>query len=686
MKKTVDQWLGGESMSMVNVTLPDGTVNEYAEGITAGEVVIDALGKKHGCLAARINGVERDFSASLHSDCSVEGILASSDEGIHILRHSAAHLLAQAVMEIYPDAKPTIGPAIDRGFYYDFAMEPIAASDLKAIEKKMHELARRNIQVERVELEEEELRDHFKSNKYKIEIIDDKLEDGDGSTIYKQGEWYDLCLGPHVPSTAKLMFSRLTSVSSAYWRGDQSREQLVRIYGIVEPTKDALKATLNRMEQAKLRDHRKLGKDLQLFHVDEEVGQGLILWTPRGAILRQELQNFISYHLRRQGYDQVFTPHIGKLDLYRTSGHFPYYQESQYPPLVERDLMKKLADEGCSCSELSNMMSTGDIDGYMLKPMNCPHHVKIYASQARSYRDLPLRLAEFGTVYRWEQSGEISGMTRVRGFTQDDAHLFVTEDQIGDEVMGCIELVQTIFDVLGMHDYRVRVGLRDPNSDKYVGDSERWDRAEEACRAAAAKLGVNWSEEEGEAAFYGPKIDFVVKDVIGREWQLGTVQVDYNLPERFDLWYKGNDGENHRPVMIHRAPFGSLERFCGVLIEHFAGKFPTWLSPTQCHILTISEKHKGYAAEVAEKLREQNVRVKIDDGDDTIGKKIRTHRKMRPAYMMILGDGEMNNNCVSLRSRTGSQISDLPLEQFVENIVNEIREKVAEPSLVPDSE
>ena len=683
MKKTVEGHSRGVPMSMVNVTLPDGTVNEYAAGVTAGEVVVDALGKKHGCLAARINDVGHDFSTVLIDDCNIEGILAESDEGIHILRHSAAHLLAQAVMELYPDAKPTIGPAIDRGFYYDFAMEPIGEGDLKPIEKKMHEIARRNLKVERVELDDQELREHFSANPYKIEIIEDKLEAGDGSTIYKQGEWYDLCLGPHVPSTAKLMFSRLTSVSSAYWRGDQSREQLVRIYGIVEPTKEALKATLNRMEQAKLRDHRKLGKDLQLFHVDEEVGQGLILWTPRGAIVRQQLQDFISHHLRRQGYHQVFTPHIGKLDLYRTSGHFPYNQDSQYPPLVERDLMKKLADEGCSCSELSNMMSTGDIDGYMLKPMNCPHHVKIYASQARSYRDLPLRLAEFGTVYRWEQSGEISGLTRVRGFTQDDAHLFVTEDQIADEVMGCIELVQTIFDVLGMHDYRVRVGLRDPNGDKYVGESERWDRAEEACRSAAAKLGVNWSEEEGEAAFYGPKIDFVVKDVIGREWQLGTVQVDYNLPERFDLWYKGSDGENHRPVMIHRAPFGSMERFCGVLIEHFAGKFPTWLSPTQVHILTISEKHKQYASEVAQQLMDQGVRVQIDDGDDTIGKKIRTHRKMRPAYLMILGDGEMNNNCVSLRSRTGDQVADVPLGQFIDDIKQEIENKVTEPSLVP---
>jgi threonyl-tRNA synthetase len=378
----------------------------------------------------------------------------------------------------------------------------------------------------------------------------------------------------------------------------------------------------------------------------------------------------------------VFTPHIGKLDLYRTSGHFPYYQESQYPPLVERDLMKKLADEGCTCGELSNMMKLGDIDGYMLKPMNCPHHVKIYASQQRSYRDLPLRLAEFGTVYRWEQSGEISGLTRVRGFTQDDAHLFVTEDQIAQEVLGCIELVQIIFEKLGMTDYRVRVGLRDADSDKYVGESERWDKAEDACRAAAQSLGVNWSEEQGEAAFYGPKIDFVVKDVIGREWQLGTVQVDYNLPERFGLEYKGSDGEIHRPVMIHRAPFGSMERFCGVLIEHFAGKFPTWLTPTQVHIITISEKHKAYASEVADALKAHEIRVLVDDGDDTVGKKIRNHRKLQPAYMVIVGDGESEGRTVSLRARNGDQISGMGLDDFIAAIREEIDSKVAQPSLV----
>ena len=674
-------------MSMISVTLPDGSVNEYASGITAGEIVIDIEGRKHDCVAALVDGEQRDFSATLDSDCSVEGISGFTSEGIHILRHSAAHLLAQAVTAIYPNAKPTIGPAIDRGFYYDFAdLEDFGESELKSVQKKMHEIARRNLTVERVECTDSELNELFSSNPYKIEIINDKLEDGDSSTIYRQGEWYDLCLGPHVHSTAKLMHVRLTSVSSAFWRGDQSREQLTRIYGIIEPTKDALKATMSAIEEAKKRDHRKLGKDLQLFHVDEDVGQGLILWTPRGAIIRSCLQEFISEHLTRQGYHQVFTPHIGKLDLYRTSGHFPYYQDSQYPPLVEKDMMARLANEGCSCGELSNMMAAGDIEGYMLKPMNCPHHIKIYSSQARSYRDLPLRLAEFGTVYRWEQSGEISGLTRVRGFTQDDAHLFVTEDQIANEVLGCIKLVQVIFEALGMHDYRVRVGLRDPDSTKYVGDSEKWDLAEEACRAAASSLGVNWSEEPGEAAFYGPKIDFVVKDVIGREWQLGTVQVDYNLPERFELQYKGSDGEMHRPVMIHRAPFGSMERFCGVLIEHFAGRFPTWLAPTQIHVLTISEKQVGYGQEITSKLKAAGIRADLDDGDDTIGKKIRMHRKFQPAYMLILGDDEANNNTVSIRARNGDQRAGVAFDTFVDELLDEINSKRATPALVPPKE
>ncbi|MGB0801878.1 MAG: threonine--tRNA ligase [Candidatus Poseidoniaceae archaeon] len=685
--KSAPEGGGGTSMSMISVTLPDGSVNEYASGITAGEIVIDIEGRKHDCVAALVDGQQKDFSSELNSDCSVAGISGFSDDGIHILRHSAAHLLAQAVTSLYPNAKPTIGPAIDRGFYYDFAdLEDFGEAELKGVQKKMHEIARRNLTVERVECTDSELNDLFQANPYKIEIINDKLEDGDSSTIYRQGEWYDLCLGPHVHSTAKLMHVRLTSVSSAFWRGDQSRERLTRIYGIVEPTKDALKATMSAIEEAKKRDHRKLGKDLQLFHVDEDVGQGLILWTPRGAVVRTCLQDFISEHLTRQGYHQVYTPHIGKLDLYRTSGHFPYYQDSQYPPLVEKDMMAKLASEGCTCGELSNMMAAGDIEGYMLKPMNCPHHIKIYASQARSYRDLPLRLAEFGTVYRWEQSGEISGMTRVRGFTQDDAHLFVTEDQIANEVLGCIELVQVIFEALGMTDYRVRVGLRDPDSSKYVGASEKWDLAEDACRQAASSLGVNWSEEPGEAAFYGPKIDFVVKDVIGREWQLGTVQVDYNLPERFDLQYKGSDGEMHRPVMIHRAPFGSMERFCGVLIEHFAGKFPTWLAPTQVHVLTISEKQVEYGREVTAKLKAAGIRADLDDGDHTIGKKIRMHRKFQPAYMLILGDDETENKTVSIRARNGDQRAGVDFDLFLDELLNEINTKKASPSLVPPIE
>ena len=671
-------------MSQISVTLPDESVNEYVAGITAGEVVTDILGRKHGCVAALVDGAEKDLSTELESDCSVEGILATSERGLYILRHSCAHLLAQAVTELYPGAKPTIGPPIENGFYYDFAMDPIGEEDLKAIEKKMQELSRKNLTVSREECTEEELQDLFKTNEYKLEIINDKLEAGDGSTIYRQGEWYDLCLGPHVPSTAKLMHNRLLSVSTAYWRGDQNRESLVRIYGTVFPDKHMLKEHLQRMEEAKKRDHRKLGKDLQLFHISEKVGQGLILWTPRGSVVRQELQDFIAQELKRQGYNQVFTPHIGKLDLYRTSGHFPYYQDSQYPPLVERDLMKKLADEGCSCSELSNLMEEGDIDGYLLKPMNCPHHTQIYASQARSYRDLPLRLAEFGTVYRWEQSGEISGMTRVRGFTQDDAHLFVTEEQIAEEVLGCIELVQIIFGTLGMEDYRVRVGLRDPDSSKYVGSSEAWDMAEEACRQAATSLGVPFSEEEGEAAFYGPKVDFIVRDVIGREWQLGTVQVDYNLPERFDLTYQGADGSPHRPVMIHRAPFGSMERFVGVLIEHFAGKFPTWLSPTQAHVVTISEKQSEYADKVASELKTNGIRVEVDSSDNTIGKKIRTHRKMQPAYMLILGEEEEANGSVSIRARSGAQDNGIPLQDFISAIKEEISSKAAIPSLVED--
>jgi len=668
---------------MLQVDVGEGLdPHSYTAGTTAGEVISNVHGRKSGAVAALVDGIERDFSYVLNENCQVRAILGSSEAGLYIIRHSCAHLLAQAVLEFYPNSKPTIGPPIENGFYYDFHMDPITDEDISKIQKRMKELSRENLTIQREEYDNATLRDMFADNPFKIEIMDDKIEDGAGSSVYRQGNFVDLCRGPHVPTTAMLRWFKLTSTSTCYWKADASRESLVRIYGWCFSDKQDLQNHETLMREAAKRDHRKLGKDLQLFHIDEMVGQGLILWTPRGSVIRNELQNFISHHLNRQGYNQVYTPHIGKLDLYRTSGHYPYYQDSQYPPLVERELMNKLAIEGCSCSELSNRMEAGEIDGYLLKPMNCPHHIRIYNSQPRSYRDLPLRLAEFGTVYRWEQSGEISGMTRVRGFTQDDAHLFVTEDQIAEEVLGCIELVKVIFGTLGMDDYRVRVGLRDPDSSKYVGDSEKWDKAEQACRDAAVSLGVEFAEEEGEAAFYGPKIDFVVRDVIGREWQLGTVQVDYNLPERFDLAYAGADGEKHRPVMIHRAPFGSMERFCGVLIEHFAGKFPTWLSPTQVHILTISEKHKEYANTVANQLKDSGIRIEIDDSDNTIGKKIRTHRAMQPAYMLIIGDEEAENGTVSIRNRAGDQSNGMSLGDFIRGLQAEIETRSSEFSIV----
>ena len=662
-------------MTMLTIDVGLESPHEYATGISVAEIIRNVHGKKSGAVAAIVDGKQVDLSHEIHSDCSVLPILSSSDEGLYILRHSCAHLLAQAVLEFFPDAKPTIGPPIEHGFYYDFHMPAPSEEELRSIEKRMKELVKQNLKVEREEYDIGTLRQMFSDNQFKIEIMDEKIGEGSGSSVYRQGDFVDLCRGPHVPSTSHLRWFKLTNVSTAFWRANSSRETLVRIYGMCFSSKEDLQARETLLREAAKRDHRKLGKDLQLFHIDEMVGQGLILWTPRGAVIRNELQNFISEHLNRQGYQQVYTPHIGKLDLYRTSGHFPYYQDSQYPPIIERDTLHRLSDEGCSCGDLSNLMSEGEIDGYMLKPMNCPHHIRIYASQQRSYRDLPLRFAEFGTVYRWEQSGEISGMTRVRGFTQDDAHLFVTEDQIEQEVLGCIELVKVIFGTLGMDDYRVRVGLRDSDSDKYVGESSSWDKAEEACRNAAASLGVEFSEEPGEAAFYGPKIDFVVKDVLGREWQLGTVQVDYNLPERFDLTYTGSDGEKHRPVMIHRAPFGSMERFCGVLIEHFGGMFPTWLSPTQVHILTISEKHIAYAEEINSRLSEVGIRVEMDTGDDTIGKKLRTHRAMRPAYLLILGDEEASNSTVSYLGPDRQQMNGVDVQQFIDSLIDEIQNK-----------
>ncbi len=604
------------------------------------------------------------------------------------LRHSCAHVMATAILRIWPDAQFAYGPPIETGFYYDFEMaHRITPDDFEKIEAEMKKISKENQKFERRVLTREEAKAMAESgrlgglserpgnpSRFKLDLID-KIPEGEEISCFQNGEFIDLCAGPHVGYSGKCKNVKLMSVSSSFYLGDESKGQLQRLYGTAFESKELLEEHLNRLEEAKKRDHRRLGRELQLFHIDEAVGQGLILWKPKGALVRRSLQDFITKELDKQGYSQVFTPHIGKLDLYRTSGHFPYYQESQYPPIAERDVLEKLSDENATCGQLLNGLSDGTYEGYMLKPMNCPHHIKIYASQHHSYRDLPVRLAEFGTVYRWEQSGELGGMTRVRGFTQDDAHLFCTPDQVAAEVQGCLELVKKVLGTLGMNDYRVRLSLRDPDSTKYVGSPENWDKAEAALRAAVQTLGVEYSEEPGEAAFYGPKIDFVVKDVIGREWQLGTVQVDYNLPERFKLEYVGADNQTHRPVMIHRAPFGSLERFTGLLIEHFEGKFPTWLAPEQVRVLPISEKTLEAAEAVTAKLADAGVRVTIDRDSDKIGAKIRLARLDRVPYMLVLGQKEVDEGTVSVRHRDREDLGARSVEQFIADVTEEIAER-----------
>ena len=600
------------------------------------------------------------------------------------IRHSAAHVLATALLKIWPEAQLAAGPPVENGFYYDIDLpHRISPNDFERIEAEMKAVVKANQSFVRSAISRDEaiklgqsgrlaaLGDRPTPSKFKLDILN-RIPEGEEISLYTNGDFVDLCAGPHVMRTGNVGAFKLTHVSSTYYLGDEKNPQLQRIYGTAFKNKTEMEAHFNMLEEAKKRDHRKLGRDLRLFHIDDEVGQGLILWTPNGAIIRQELQNFISRELSRQGYSQVFTPHIGKLGLYRTSGHFPYYKESQYPPIVERETLDQLAKEGCSCAELSNKLDNGEINGYLLKPMNCPHHIKIFASQKHSYRDLPIRLAEFGTVYRWEQSGELGGMTRVRSFTQDDAHLFCTEEQLPAEVLGCLNLVKTVFNLLGMKDYRVRVGLRDPDSAKYTGDPANWDKAEQACRDAAASLGVPFSEEPGEAAFYGPKIDFVVKDVLGREWQLGTVQVDYNLPIRFDLNYTGSDGKEHRPVMIHRAPFGSMERFIGCLIEHFAGAFPVWLAPEQIRLLTVTEAQNDYARRLERELKEKDVRVTLDDSREKLGAKIRLAELAKVPYILTLGERESSSEHVSVRSRKLTAPEAKPWPEFFHQLLDEI--------------
>ena len=618
------------------------------------------------------------------------------------LRHSASHILATAILRIFPDAKLDIGPPTDTGFYYDIDLDhKLTADDLVKLEAEMKKVADENQRFDRKEVSREEAVEIIKSRgqeRYKLGRLAD-IPDGEKISFYQNGEFMDLCAGTHVRYSSKLKAFKLLSIAGAYHRGDEKNKQLQRIYGTAFPTKEELAQHLERTEQAKARDHRKLGKELKLFHIDEDVGQGLILWTPNGSIIRQELQDFIGGELRKQGYSQVFTPHIGKLELYKTSGHFPYYKESQFSPVFENESLAKALSEGCSCAEAYARLDgvsaqlaaqinarTGKetitpdrvmpdeklLNGFMLKPMNCPHHIKIFASQPHSYRDLPVRLAEFGTVYRWEQSGELNGMTRVRGFTQDDAHLFCTEEQVAAEVLGCLALVKVVLTTLGMTDYRVRVGLRDPDGKKFAGNPEQWDKAEAACREAAKSLGVPFTEEPGEAAFYGPKIDFVIKDVIGREWQLGTVQVDYVLPVRFDLAYIGADNAKHRPVMIHRAPFGSMERFCGVLIEHFGGDFPAWLAPEQVRLVPISDNLNDYARAFLTRLKAEGFRATIDEHSDKLGGKIRRAELDKVPYTLVMGYKEAETHSVSVRSRARGDEGVISLDAFVAKLKAEV--------------
>lgn len=667
---------------MLKVTLPDGSRREFSSSVSAYDVASEiGPGLAKAAVVAEVDGAMTDLHAPLPSDGEVQlRLLTKRDpEALEVLRHSCAHVMAQAVMRLYDGVQLAFGPYTETGFYYDMALEkPLSEDDFSKIEAEMKKIVKENEHFERLEMPREEAIALCREmgQDLKVEHLETGLADQESVSFYRQGEFLDLCRGRHVPSTSFIGKGfKLLSLAGAYWKGDASNQQLQRLYATVFFDKKELKEHLQRLEEAKRRDHRVLGKKHELFEIDDQVGSGLVLWKPKGAIIRQELQNFISEHLVRQGYTQVFTPHIGKLDLYRTSGHFPYYEDSQFSPIVDREVMKKLADDGCGCGELSNMLREGDIDGYLLKPMNCPHHFRIYASERHSYRDLPIRLSEFGTVYRWEQSGELGGMTRVRGFTQDDAHLFMTEDQLAGEIAGCLELVKIVLGTLGMQDYRVRVGLRDPSSDKYVGEAKQWDRAEAACREAAESLGVDYSAEAGEAAFYGPKIDFVVRDVIGREWQLGTVQVDYQNPVRFDLEYIGADNQPHRPVIIHRAPFGSLERFVGVLIEHFAAAFPLWLAPEQLRVLTVSDKSEAYGRKVEQRLRDEKFRVTGDFRGQKLGAKIREAQLELIPYMLVVGEKDAENGTVTVRDRIDGDLGAMPVDEAIRKLRQEIDDK-----------
>ena len=643
---------------MIKITFPDGSVREYNEGVT-GLQIAESISSRlaQDVLACGVNGETMDLSRPINEDASVVLYKWDDAEGKHAFWHTSAHLLAEALQELYPGIQFGIGPAIENGFYYD--VDPgettIKEGDLAAIEKKMAELAAKKEALIRQEISKADALKMFgdRGETYKCELISE-LEDGT-ITTYTQGAFTDLCRGPHLISTAPIKAIKLTSVAGAYWRGQEDRKQLTRIYGISFPKKKMLDEYLALMEEAKKRDHRKIGKEMELFMFSETVGKGLPMWLPKGTALRLRLEDFLKRIQKRFGYQQVMTPHIGNKELWVTSGHYAKYGKDSFQPIHTPE----------------------ENEEYLLKPMNCPHHCEIYKHKPRSYKDLPVRLAEFGTVYRYEQSGELHGLTRVRSFTQDDAHIFCRPDQVKDEFLRVMDIIFIIFRALNFENFEAQISLRDKeNRTKYIGSDENWERAERAIVEACEEKGLKAKVEYGEAAFYGPKLDFMVKDAIGRRWQLGTIQVDYNLPERFELEYMGSDNLKHRPVMIHRAPFGSMERFCAVLIEHTGGKFPLWLTPDQVAILPISEKYNAYAEEVRAYLDSQDVRAIVDDRNEKIGRKIRDNELKHIPYMLIVGEKEAENGEVAVRKQGEGDKGTMKIADFAKNIAEEVSEMI----------
>ena len=642
---------------MLTVILPDGSTKEFESPITPADVAADiGPGLARAALAASVDGqvVGLDYKLPDDGEVSLKLFTKKNEEALGVMRHSAAHVMARAIMRLFDGVQLAFGPTIDNGFYYDFDLEhSLSEEDFDAIEAEMKKIIKAAEPFERIEQTRNEALELCEglAQEYKVEHIQEGLTEHEQLSFYRQGEFVDLCRGPHVPNAGAIGAYKLLSVAGAYWKGDSDRKQLQRVYATAFFEKQDLEDHLNRIEEAKKRDHRTIGKQLDLFTINPIVGSGLVLWQPKGAQIRATLEGFVRDELQKRGYQPVYTPNIGKVELYETSGHYPYYKESLFPP-----------------------MELEDGDQYLLKPMNCPHHVMIYKSRPRSYRDLPLRLAEFGTVYRFEQSGELNGMTRVRGFTQDDAHIFCLNEQVADEFKGCIDMTQFVLQSLGLTDYRVRLGFRDPASDKYVGNRELWDNAQSSLVQVCEELGIEAEAEEGEAAFYGPKADFVLNDCLGREWQLGTVQLDYNLPsaDRFELEYVGSDNMAHQPVMIHRAPLGSMERFIGMLIEHFAGAFPLWLAPEQARVMVLSQKFEEYGRKVEAQLTAAGLRVTGDYRAEKIGAKIRDAQLELIPYMLIVGGREMETDSVSVRDRIEGDLGSMPVAEAIAKLQGEI--------------